>query len=112
MTAVAACNVHDDAELAQQMVRLCLDLPFKSAALKHKLNDDIKKLNELIEEERKDEVRLYVGPEPFEITKSGARHGRSFIATQHVDSLRWGTVVNRTGHTIVYDFSMVLAGRR
>ena len=85
-------NVHEDADLAQDIVRLCLDLPFKSSVLKHKLQDDMQHLTELIEEESKDEVRFKVGAEPFEITRAGARRGGSFIPAAKVDSLRWGTV--------------------
>jgi len=58
--AVASYNMHEDADLAHEIVRICLDLPFKSAVLKHKLHEDMQHLTELIEEERKDEVRLKV----------------------------------------------------
>lgn len=102
---------HGDAELAKEVLRLASNFAQKSASFKVRFEKDFAKLNELIEEEKKDESLLTFGDVRFEITKEGVRHGEKFIKATDAETLRWGiTITNSSGYK-TYEFRIVVGGK-
>ncbi len=104
--AIAAYNAHDNTDLSKAILLLSKKFVFKSTELSQRLDDDFKKIDELIRVERKHEVKLTQGGKPMEVTKDGVRQGERFLPTAHIRSIRWGIVVTGYQHAPTYEFLM------
>lgn len=76
--------------------------------MNHQLEEDFKKIEELIREERKDEAKKTLGSEVLEITKGGIRRGERFIAATDLTAIRWGTLVNHRASGNEYEFLLAV----
>lgn len=104
--AIAAYNVHGNTDLSEAILRQSKLFVFKSVELSHRLKDDFKKIEELIQTERKHEAKLTLGNKPMEVTKDGVRQGERFLPVAHIRSIRWGITVTGYQHAPVYEFLM------
>jgi hypothetical protein len=104
--AIAAYNVHENTDLSKAILLLSKRFVFKSPELSHRLEDDFKKIEELIWEERKHEAKLTLGDKPMEVTKDGVLQGDRFLPVAHIRSIRWGIGVTGYQHAPVYEFLM------
>jgi hypothetical protein len=107
--ALSSTNIHDDSELARDVIQLAKRLRFKSSHVARRLDDDLRQLEEIVREESKAEIRLKSGGVAWEITRKGARQGTLFIPTAEVAVLRWGTLITRDGSAIAHDFRFHVA---
>jgi hypothetical protein len=76
-----------------------------------RLEEDFAKLNEFIEEEKKDESYLTFGETPFRITREGVTHGSQFIKVAEVETLRWGITITNASTYKSYEFKIVVGGK-
>jgi tetratricopeptide (TPR) repeat protein len=97
-------NLHSDTDAAKAALQLSKKFSFKSADLNHQLEEDFKKLEELIREQRKHEAKLTSGSVAWEVTKDGVRQGDRFIATESICSMRWGIMVTGTQYAEVHEY--------
>jgi len=105
--AFSCCNNHGDTDLSQSVLNLCKLFHFKSTELNKRLEDDFKKIAEIIVEERKDEAKLVFGEDhSFEITKEGIRDGKKFLTASSINKMRWG-ITKYTGAG-KYDYIFVI----
>ena len=104
-------NVHKDPELAKEVLLFTSKLKSKSADLAQRLADDLKKIEEFIEEDQKDEARLTSGGIQWEITKKGARLGDRFVPTASVTGMRWGILVSGEHNSPRQDYSFVITNQ-
>lgn len=104
--AIATYNAHDNADLSKAILLLSKKFAFKSTELCQRLDDDFKKIDELIKEERKHEAKLTLGDKPMEVTKDGIRQGERFLPVTHIRSIRWGIAVTGYQHAPTYEFLM------
>ena len=104
--AIAAFNAHHNTDLSKAILLLSKKFVFKSMELSQRLDDDFKKIDELIREERKHEVKLTQGGKPMEVTKGGVRQGERFLPVTHIRSIRWGIAVTGYQHAPTYEFLM------
>jgi len=90
-------NHFEDADLSRSIIKLTGLLSFKSEQFSHRLKEDIKAIEDIIHEERKNEVHLTIGSkkEKFNITKNGVYRGEKFISIDNVESVRWGSLLTR-----------------
>lgn len=110
--AISAYNSHGDSELSKSILGLTKRFNSKSAALRHQLDEDLEKIEELIRKERKHEAKKMVGGDNWEITKEGVlqagKDGRLFIPAAKVSSVRWGILVTSGQYSKSYDFTFVV----
>lgn len=106
--AISAYNTHGDTDISKDILNLCNKFTFVPPPLRERLEADFTKIDELIGEERKDEVKLVSGEEEWEITKEGARRGAKFISADSVSGMRWGSIVSQGNYDKVYDFLVVI----
>ncbi len=90
-------NHFGDADLSMSVIKLTDLLSFKSEQFNHRLKDDIKAIEDILHEERKNEVHLTFGlkKEKFNITKDGVYRGAKFISIDSIKSVRWGSLLTR-----------------
>jgi len=90
-------NNFGDADLSMSIIKLTGLLSFKSEQFNHRLKEDIKAIEDIIHEERKNEVHLTIGSkkEKFNITKDGIYRGAKFISIDNIESVRWGSLLTR-----------------
>lgn len=90
-------NHFEDADLSRSIIKLTGLLSFKSEQFSHRLKEDIKAIEDIIHEERKNEVHLTIGSkkEKFNITKNGIYRGEKFISIDNVESVRWGILLTK-----------------
>lgn len=90
-------NHFGDADLSRSIIKLTGLLSFKSEQFNHRLKADIKAIEDIIHEERKNEVHLTIGSkkEKFNITKDGVYRGDKFISIDNIESVRWGSLLTR-----------------
>ena len=94
--AIAAYNLYDNSELSREILNLSKRFSLKSGELAQRLEDDFRKINELIQQERKHEAKLLLGGKPMEVTKDGVRQGDLFFPVASIQSVRWG--ITKTGY--------------
>ena len=97
-------NLHSNTDEAKAALQLSKKFSFKSADLNHQLEEDFKKLEELIREQRKHEAKLTSGNVAWEVTKEGVRQGDRFLATEAICSMRWGILVTGTQYAEVHEY--------
>ena len=97
-------NLHSDTDAAKAALHFSKKFSFKSADLNHQLVEDFKKLEELIQEQRKHEAKLTSGNVAWEVTKDGVRQGERFIATESISSMRYGILVTGTQYAPVHEY--------
>jgi hypothetical protein len=102
--AVSCYNSHSNAELSKNVLQIARRFTFKSAELNHHLDDDFKQIEELIREERKNEVRLTSGSNKWEIVKDGIYQGERYFPANTIVSARWGAFITRDGSVKTYDY--------
>lgn len=113
--AISSFNTHDDAELARQIVELAREFRFRSADATRHIDEDIRQIEKLIQQERRHESKLNFGDKRCEITKEGVRMGDRFIAAADVSTIRWGIMVSGERAAPNYEFLLVAGaddGRR
>jgi len=110
--AIEAYNQYDDSELSKNILELSKQFTFYKSSLQKKLEDDAKAINDIINEQKKDESTLTFGNIKSYIKKDGARHGETYIHVDKVCAVRWGTTIVRENHTTSYKFSMVISDAR
>ncbi len=101
-------NHHDDPDLAKAILKLAEAFALKSPSLQHRLKEDQKTLDELIEAARRDEAHLTFGTSKFDITGDGAGYGERFIPVSEARTLRWGTIVTRENGSTSMTFSIAI----
>lgn len=104
--AIACHNAHSDSELSKAILQLSKEFAFKSVDLTHQLQEDFKKIEELIREQRKHEAKLTSGSITWEVTKEGVRQGQRFIAAKDASTIRWGILVSGYQNAPAYEFIM------
>ncbi len=102
--AISCNNSHGNADLSKEVLHLTKLFNFKSAILNQRLEEDFKKIEELIQEERKDEAKKTMSGQSWEITKEGVTQDQRFIAAADVAAVRWGVLVTTTSVGKDYDF--------
>jgi tetratricopeptide (TPR) repeat protein len=98
-------NHFEDSDLSRSIIKLTGLLSFKSEKFNHRLKEDIKAIENIIDEERKNEVNLTIGykNEKFNITKNGVCRGDKFISIDNFESVRWGSLLTRENSGIKND---------
>lgn len=104
--AVSCYNIHSDSDQSRDLLHLTHLFHFKSDDLNHQLEDDFKKIEELIHKEREHEVQLTSGSENWKITKKGVEQGTAFLAVSEITSIRWGIIIRQDNNASIYDFLM------
>ena len=105
---ISCFNSHHDSDLSREVLQLTKMFRFKSTNLNIQLEEDFKNIDQLIQEEGKDEVKLTSGSNKWEINKKGVRLNNTFIKATEVSSVRWGTLITREQVKTVYDFLFVV----
>jgi tetratricopeptide (TPR) repeat protein len=105
---ISCFNSHDDSDLSREVLQLTKMFRFKSAALNSQLDEDFEKIEELIREEGKQEIKLTSGADKWEINKKGVKLSDLFIDATEVSSLRWGILMTREQMRTVHDFLFVV----
>jgi hypothetical protein len=95
--AVDCNNKHSDPDLAKRVLQLAEALASVSVDVKHQIETDEQKVNEIIAKEREHEIRLTQAGEPLQILKEGVRKGAAFIASKDLKGVRWGAI-----HSSIY----------
>lgn len=108
---VAIYRHHGDADLAKDVLKLATNFAQRSPSFKVRFQEDLKTLNELIEEEKKDESYLVFGETKFEITREGIRHGDKLIKATDAEALRWGITITNPSGIETYEFQIVVGGK-
>jgi hypothetical protein len=108
----AAFANHSDIDLAKAILQVSNQLRKTSAIVRGYVEEDFKKIDQIIQKERESEARLTSGDTKWEITKHGARLGSKKISAGEVVALRWGVLVNRQSNgTSSYDFLLAVKDR-
>jgi tetratricopeptide (TPR) repeat protein len=105
--ALAAYNNHGDADLSKAILNLSKKFHFKSPRLRHQLEDDFKKIEQLIKQEREHEAKFSLGERPMEVTKDGVKHGDTFLKASEIAGIRWGITVTTEGYARHLDFLLI-----
>lgn len=96
-----------DADQALKILELTKRLHFKSAKLNAGLDDDFAQVRKLIEEERKNEVKVNFGSVASSITKEGVKHGEAYLPISEIAAVGWGAKSSRNAlGTITTDYMM------
>lgn len=107
---VDANNKHNNPDLAKDILMLAKDFAARSPAVQVRIEKDAQTLQEMINEEKKDEAFLVLGGVDYSITREGAQFGDQKLAVAEVETLRWGMEVTRSnGYRI--DFKIALGGK-
>lgn len=114
--AISSFNAHDDIDLARQIIELAREFRFRSADANRHIEEDVRKIEKLIQQERKHESKLtFGGGNSCEITKEGVRYDDRFIGAGDVSTIRWGILLSGERSAPTYDFLLVVGaddGRR
>jgi tetratricopeptide (TPR) repeat protein len=102
--ALSCYNVHGNSEISRSVLHLSKKFHFKNAGLRHQLEDDFEKIEELIKKERQHEARYSLGDNAMHVTKDGVQQGDKFIKVDDIISVRWGVTVSGTQYEPLYDF--------
>lgn len=108
---IAIYRHHGDADLSKEVLGLASEFAQRSPSFKVRFQKDLNTLNELIEEEKKDESYLKFGEKKFEITREGIRHGDKFIKAADAETLRWGITITNSAGNKTYEFKIVVGGK-
>lgn len=108
--AINCFNSHSNSDLSREILEITRLFRFKSADLNHQLDDDFKKIEALIRDERKHEVRLTSGSDDWKITKEGAVLGARRISAKDAVAVRWGAAVTREAYGATCDFLLGVRG--
>ena len=103
-------NCHGDADLAKEVLGLAGKFALKSPSIRTRIDEDIIKLNELIANEKKDEIYLKLGSKSLEITRSGIKYGDDVIRSDEAETLRWGITIDNSAGREIYQFKIVVGG--
>lgn len=102
---------HGDARLAKEVLKLAINFAQNSASFRFRFEKDLAKLDEFIEEEKKDESLLTFGDIQFEITQEGVRYGEKFIKAIDTETLRWGIEITNSSGNKSYKFRVKVGGK-
>lgn len=105
--ALIAYNHHGDADQSRSVLHLSKKFHFKNAKLRHQLEEDFKKIETLIQQERAHEAKYKIGERPMEITKDGVKHGDTSLRVEDIAGVRWGINVTNEGSFRSFDFLLV-----
>lgn len=105
--ALIAYNTHGDTDLSRTVLHLSKKFHFKNAKLRHQLEDDFKKIETLIQQERAHEAKYTIDKRPTEITKDGVKHGDTFLRVEDIAGIRWGINVTNENRFRSFDFLLV-----
>lgn len=106
--AISCYNNHGDTDISQSILKLCKRFRFKSVELNKHLEQDRKKIAEIVAEERKDEAKFVFGKRSFQITKEGIRDGSKFLSTSSINRMRWGVTIIKYPGGEKYDYLFVI----
>jgi tetratricopeptide (TPR) repeat protein len=109
--AIDIYNKHGDADLSKEVLGIATSFANKSPSVKVRMEKDLSKINELIQEEKKDESHLSFGDVPFKITREGVKYGDKFLKNSETETLRWGIAITNTSGIKVYEFKMAFGGK-
>ncbi len=104
--AINANNIHGDTELAKKIIEKAKLFKFRSPSINKKIDEDYKTIQELINEERKDEAKLTSGTTIWHITKEGVRLGDVFIPTNIVKSIVFGVDSPKSRSNLTWTFRL------
>jgi len=108
---INACNGHGDADLAKEILAIGKTLASKSPSLLHKLDEDMKALDDRIKSESKDEASLTYQGSSYSITRKAVTFGKQSLPVADVRTLRWGITVSRSGAATTNAFTFAVGGR-
>jgi tetratricopeptide (TPR) repeat protein len=108
---IDAHNVHEDTELAKDILQLARAFAVRSPSLRHRLDEDEKTLKDRIAEERKDESTIELRGQEYTIKREGVKFGSVSVPTKEIETIRWGISVSRPNGNETYAFSMAVGGR-
>ena len=107
---VDANNKYKSPDLAKDILILAKDFASRSPAVQVRIEKDAQTLQEMIDEEKKDEAFLVLSDVNYNITREGAQFGDQKLAVNEVETLRWGMEITRSnGYRI--DFKIALGGK-
>ncbi len=109
---IDANNKHDDPDTALAVLDTVRPLAMKSPQLRHKFDEDWKKLQELKAEQDRHSAKLTIGDKQLEITHAGARFGERVIRAEEVTSLRFGKLLNAGGRSGMTQYTMVIGANQ
>lgn len=104
--AITCVNQHDDTDLSSKILKLCQKFQFKSRDLKDRLDTDVSDLNNILLEEKKNEVFLTSGDNKWQITKSGVGLNGRTIDVDDVEGVRWGSTIISNNYSKDYSFTV------
>lgn len=107
---ISCNNIHDDAELSKKFLQLGKAYTLKNSSLELKIKEDEKKIDEIINKEKKSESHLTHGSVSSSITKEGIKFGNTFLKTEDIHSIRWGILVTNGNYSKTYNFLLVAKG--
>lgn len=92
---IDCANQYGDYDTSKAILDLCHKFKFKNISLNEALKKDFSIVENLIKEERKNEVFLKQGEKKIEITKEGIRYDGTYYPVDHITALKWGITVLR-----------------
>jgi tetratricopeptide (TPR) repeat protein len=108
--AIDVNNQYDDSDSSRKILELSKQFTFYKSSMQKKLEEDAKTIDEIINNQRKEESVLNFGKIESYIKKDGVRHGETFIPVDEVEAVRWGATITRENYSTSYKFSMVISG--
>jgi len=108
--AIDVNNQYDDSDSSRKILELSKQFTFYKSSMQKRLEDDAKTIDEIINNQRKDESLLHFGKIESYIKKDGVRHGDTYISVDKVQTIKWGTTIARENYSTSYKFSMVISG--
>ncbi len=103
---------HSRIDLSKNIIQLARRFTIYSIQVNHSLEEDIKKIDEIIHEELKNEVRLAKDGKKWEILKSGIYQGDRFFPANTLVSARWGIIVTRESHGKSYNYLFAVKNKK
>ena len=101
-------NIYKDADFSKAALRFAESFAKKSPSLMIRYEADVAKIDELINEEKKEECYLSFGDEAFQITRSGITYKGRTINAVDAETVRWGITVTNQSGAKSYEFKIVV----
>jgi tetratricopeptide (TPR) repeat protein len=108
--AIDAYNVHNDADLAMDILKLSAFLVHGVLSLKTQYYEDKEALDDRIKEAHKDEAFLSVKGAPHNITRAGVKFANIEIDNDDIESIRWGVLISHERGSTKHNYSMTING--
>ncbi len=108
---IDAYNRHGDPDLAKEILVIARSLAGRSPSVLHRIEEDVKTLDERIKDESKDEASLTYQGASYSITRKGVAFANQQLSVQDVRTVRWGITVSRNGTVTTQAYNISVGGK-